>query len=382
MKSSIVTIGLFLLSLSCSNPLSEDVDHSEKIIESIENQYNSFLKINAGQNEKSGIYLNNGYFAGVNWNLFILSGDKRFEALANESLSSIEKHFQDSPDCCRGHELLAGFATGIKITQNDAYKKHLIETVKAMTHEFDPETGWFYLDEDSKSHTNYNFGFESIMKLESLFYVARLTADPVYYNIAIKHAEVILDSYFKHHSTADFPGEIMEYSGGNENSPLQADNTFQTDDFKLKSLIVYSCGLIFRETGDSKYRNLAESFVTLISEQLNYSGTKASGADLVQYINDNNVDITSLAVLTSALYDLSLSLDNKSLYIDKASQFISVLSTKKYFEYQNWPDKASLFHGNNTPKDVDLSSGGTFFIKEYFLLEALNKKQKLEESAS
>lgn len=337
MKSLLLITGLFLLSVSCSHPPTGDAVQSEKIIEDITNQYNVFLNLNLGQHANSEIQFCDGYFAGVNWNMFILSGHKKYEELAIESLSAIEQTYQDSLAWCAGHQLMAGFGNGIKVTQSDSYRKHLIEAVKTQTHDFDPETGRFYLND-----FNRTFGFESIMKLESLFYAARLTADPVYYNIAIKHAEIILDSFFENGSGMD---------------P-------QTDSFQVNSLMVYSCALLYRETGAIKYLRMAESILSDIPNQWNDSEIRVSDENRVPNSHENNVDITSLALLASALYDLCLSNDNQGSYAEKANEIIGVLSTRNYFDYDYLPDTRDQ----------------SFFIKEYFFLEALIKRQKLMES--
>ena len=378
MKLLALITGLLLLSLSCSNPRDEDTGQSDKILEQIENQYNLFLKLNSEQNANSKIQFCDGYFAGVNWNMFILSGHKKFEALAIESLSAIEQNYRDSAAWCTGNQLMAGFGKGIKVTQNDSYREHLINAVKELTHDFDPETGRFYWNGNPERDCSYTFGFESIMNLESLFFIARLTAEPVYYNIATKHAEMILNSRFKNTDKTDSNSELTEHSESSENIQLISDDPDYTDSLKLNSLIVYSSALMFRETGETKYLRTAERIVSEISIQFNNFKDQAPVTNLSQNINENDLDVTSLAVLASALYDLCLSTGNSEFYSERANDIISVLSTKSFFVSDNLQN-AGVLQQEKNESDGDLTRDSSFFIEEYFFLEALIKRQKLME---
>ncbi|MCF8381954.1 MAG: hypothetical protein K9H49_20465 [Bacteroidales bacterium] len=378
MKLLTLITGLLLLSLSCSNSRDEDTDQSEKILEQIENQYNLFLKLNSEQNENSEIQFCDGYFAGVNWNMFILSGHNKFEALAIESLSAIEQNYRDSAAWCTGNQLMAGFGKGIKVTQNDSYREHLINAVKELTHDFDPETGRFYWNGNPERDCSYTFGFESIMNLESLFFVARLTADPVYYNIATKHAEMIFNSRFENAANTDSNSELTEYSESFENIQLNSNDPDYTDSLKLNSLIVYSSALMFRETGEIKYLRTAERIVSEISRQFNNLKSQTTEINLSQNIIENDLDVTSLAVLASALYDLCLSTGKSENYSERANDIISVLSTKSFFVSDNLQN-AGVLQQENNESDGDLTRDSSFFIEEYFFLEALIKRQKLME---
>ena len=378
MKLLALITGLLLLSLSCSNPRDEDTGQSDKILEQIENQYNLFLKLNSEQNANSKIQFCDGYFAGVNWNMYILSGHKKFEALAIESLSAIEQNYRDSAAWCTGNQLMAGFGKGIKVTQNDSYREHLINAVKELTHDFDPETGRFYWNGNPERDCSYTFGFESIMNLESLFFIARLTAEPVYYNIATKHAEMILNSRFKNTDKTDSNSELTEHSESSENIQLISDDPDYTDSLKLNSLIVYSSALMFRETGETKYLRTAERIVSEISIQFNNFKDQAPVTNLSQNINENDLDVTSLAVLASALYDLCLSTGNSEFYSERANDIISVLSTKSFFVSDNLQN-AGVLQQEKNESDGDLTRDSSFFIEEYFFLEALIKRQKLME---
>jgi unsaturated chondroitin disaccharide hydrolase len=380
MKLVSLITGLLLLSLSCSNPRDEDADQSEKILEQIENQYNLFLKLNSEQNANSKIQFCDGYFAGVNWNMFKLSGHKKFEALAIESLSAIEQNYRDSAAWCTGNQLMAGFGKGIKVTQNDSYREHLINTVKELTHDFDPETGRFYWNGNPERDCSYTFGFESIMNLESLFFIARLTADPVYYNIATKHAEMILNSPYENADKTDFNSELTEHSESSENIQLNSADPNYTDSLKLNSLIVYSSALMFRETGEIKYLRTAERIVSDIYRQFNnFLSQQGPVTNRSQNINKNDLDLTSLAVLASALYDLCLSTGKSDYYSERANDIISVLSTKSYFVSDNLQNAGVLLQQKIIESDGNLTRESSFFIDEYFFLEALIKRQKLME---
>jgi unsaturated chondroitin disaccharide hydrolase len=379
MKLLTLIAGLLLLSLSCSNPRDEDTDQSDKILEQIENQYNLFLKLNSEQNVNSAIQFCDGYFAGVNWNMFILSGHKKFEELAIESLSAIEQNYRDSAAWCTGNQLMAGFGKGIKVTQNDSYREHLINAVKELTHDFDPETGRFYWNSSPDSDCSYSFGFESIMNLESLFFIARLTADPVYYNIAIKHAEMILNSRFENTDKTDSNNELTEHSESTENNQLNSDDPDYTDSLKLNSLIVYSSALMYRETGEIKYLRTAERIVSDIYRQFNnFLSQQGPVTNHSQNINENDLDVTSLAVLASALYDLCFSTGHREYYSEKANDIISVLSTNSFFVSDKLQN-AGVLQQKKNESDGDLTRDSSLFIEEYFFLEALIKRQKLME---
>jgi unsaturated chondroitin disaccharide hydrolase len=342
MKTMLLFFGLILVFFSCSHSRGGEDLNTHEIINNFENHYNLFQESYLNQDFNYENQIRNGYFAGFNWNMFLLSGKKEFESTAKESLSVLENDLVNSPVYPAGKHLLTSFGKGFKVTNKDCYQKVLIQAAIDLSVKFNQETGRF----DGEKQDIITI--ESAMNLELLFWIARVTGEPVYYNIASRHGETLISSC------------------------LDTNYSSQFDSQKVKPLLINCCVLLYKETGESEYLQIAEKTVSNVLQKLNSANPHSAS----QKINESEYDIASLAILASALYDLSqFSGKNKQLYTGKANEIIDLLSAKSYFDYENSPNSVpNMKDAEDFSKEPIWSN--IFFAKEFFFLEALVKKRR------
>jgi unsaturated chondroitin disaccharide hydrolase len=343
MKTFLLFLGLILVFFSCSNSRGGEDLNTHEIIDDFINQYIEFLEIHLNQDLKTETQIRNGYFAGFNWNMFFLSGKEEFESIAKESLEVLENDLVNSPVYPAGKHLLTSFGKGFKVTNKDCYQKVLIQAANDLSVKFNQKTGRF----DGEKQDIITI--ESAMNLELLFWIARVTGEPVYYNIASRHGETLISSC------------------------LDTNYSSQFDSQKVKPLIINCCVLLYKETGESEYLQIAEKSVLEVFQKLN---SVDSQKITDQKIDESGYDAASLAILASALYELSqFSGKNKYWYTDIANKIIDMLSAKSYFDYENSPNTVpNMKNAEDFNKEPVWSD--VFFAKEFFFLEALVKKRR------
>lgn len=343
MKTLLLFLGLIVILFSCCNSRGGEDLNTHKIIDDFENQYIEFLEIHLNQDLKTKNQIRNGYFAGFNWYMFLLSGKEEFKSIAKESLDVLQNDLAHSPVYPAGKHLLTSFGKGFKVTNKDVYQKVLIQAANDLSVKFNQETGRF----DGEKQDIITI--ESAMNLELLFWIARETGEPVYYNIASRHGETLINSYLDTYYSSQF------------------------DSQKLKPLVINCCVLLYKETGESEYLQIAEKSVLEVFQKLN---SVDSQKNTDQKIYESGYDAASLAILASALYELSqFSGKNKYWYTDKANDIIDMLSVKSYFDYENSPNNIpNMKNAEDYNKEPILSD--IFFVKEFFFLEALVKKRR------
>lgn len=371
MKSFLLFTGLVLVFFSCSNSRGGEDIGKHDFIHDFENQYQLFLEIQLNQNLNTENQIRNGYFAGFNWNMFRLSGKKQFKTLAEESLVNLDSSLIESSIYLSGKHLMTGYGEGFEATKNDSYQKVLIQAANMLSTNFNQKTGRF---NSEKQHPDI-ISIESVMNLELLFYMAEETGEPVYYNIATRHGKMLIQSSLN--NTVKINTEIKheKHSKKDEHSQFYSEYSTQTDSMKLKSLIITCCAILYEETRELEYLKIAENSVLEFLSELKSANSQSTD----QKINESEYDAASLAILASALYDLSwLSGKNIKSYTDKANDIINLLSTNSYFDYEN-----GLINDGNMRNphafDKELIRNDIFFEKEYFFLEALMKREEFRK---
>jgi rhamnogalacturonyl hydrolase YesR len=137
-----------------------------------------------------------GFFPGSLWYLFEYTKDKKFKEKAilfTESLRDLQ-NFTGHHDI--GFMMNCSFGNGLRLTNNEEYKKILIQSAKSLCSRFRPNVGCIQ-SWSSSEKWECPVIVDNMMNLELLFKATELTGDSLFYNIAIKHAETTLKNHYR-----------------------------------------------------------------------------------------------------------------------------------------------------------------------------------------
>lgn len=338
-----------------------------------------------------------GFWPGNLWYLYEYTKDSAWKKEAIKWTESLEKNQFNTKHHDLGFMMYCSYGNAYRITGNEAYKAILIQSAKSLISRYESTVGsiksWDYrLSWDGKTMWHYPVIMDNLMNLELLFFATKVTGDPVYRNVAIRHAETTM----KNHVRNDFSSfHVVNYDAATgkvlhrQTCQGYADNSTWA---RGQAWGIYGFTMVYRETGDKRFLETAKKMADFYINHPNLPKDKIPYWDFnvnqKGYTPDwkydatkfNYVprDVSSAAIVSSALFELSQQLGSKGAAYKKfAVATINSLSTAEYLAEAGTNgffilkhSVGSFPHGNEI--DVPL------VYADYYYLEALLRYRKLQ----
>lgn len=325
-----------------------------------------------------------GFFPANLWLTYKLTGDDKWKAQAENFTESLDtlQYLTTTHDL--GFMIGCPYLAGIRFADKDDYKSVIVQAAKSLSTRYRPEAGviqsW---DTDRGWQRKRGWKcpviIDNMMNLELLFEASLISGDSVYYDIAVKHADMTLKNHFR----KDYSSyHVVDYDP--ETGQVRSKQTAQgyADESawsRGQAWGLYGYTVCYRYTKDRKYIDQAVKIADFIFNNKNLP------KDMVPYWDYNAPDIpdaprdaSAAAITASALYELSGYIDVND-YIEKADLILQSLSSSNYCaklgENGNFilmHSVGSLPHGNEI--DVPLN------YADYYYLEALLRRYYLMQS--
>lgn len=322
-----------------------------------------------------------GFFPGELWYMYEYTKDEYWKEKAIEYTDLLEplKSYRGTHDL--GFMLYCSFGNGYRLNPTNHYKEVLIEGANSLISRFNPTVGCIRSWDHNSDKWQFPVIVDNMMNLEFLFWATKMTGDPVYRDVAIKHADTTLE----HHFRADYSSyHVIDYdtiTGNVLNRHTHQGYGHETAWARGQAWGLYGYVLCYRETGDRKYLEQAERIANFIFNHPNMP------TDLIPYwdFDDPDIpqsprDVSASTVTASALYELSGYVANGKDYIAKADLILNNL-TRSYrvplHEQHGFLLNSSTGHKpHGTEIDVPI------VYADYYFVEALIRKQHLAEKGA
>ncbi len=316
-----------------------------------------------------------GFFPGVLWFLYELTGEKKWEDQARVFTANIEGEKLNGKTHDMGFKIYCSFGTGYNLTKDPKYKDVIIQAAKTLATRFNPVVGCIRSWDHNTDKWDFPVIIDNMMNLELLFAATKLTGDSSFYKIAVSHANTTMKNHFR----PDFSSyHVIDYD--TLTGKVLHRNTHQgfSDESawaRGQAWALYGYTMCYRETRDPKYLQQAENIASFILNRPNMP------KDMVPYwdFNAGNIpeeprDASAGAIIASAFLDLSTFSNNGSLYRNRADQIIESL-TKNYRSPIGENKGFILIHSTgskpmNSEVDVPLT------YADYYYLEALSRSKR------
>ncbi len=322
-----------------------------------------------------------GFFAGTLWYMYELTGDETWAGHARkhtEILDSIQ-YLTWHHDV--GFMIYDSYGNGLRLKNIPGYKDVCVNTAKSLSTRFRPGAGIIQswnVDRGWQSERGWKCPviIDNMMNLELLFKATEFSGDSTYAKIAISHADKTMENHFRpdyscYHVVDYDPetGEVLHRC----TAQGYADESAWA---RGQAWALYGYTAAYRFTGYDRYLRQAENVAGFIFNDPNMP------EDLVPYwdfdapdIPDTYRDVSSAAIMASALYELGYLTDNAS-YWEKADRIIASLSTPAYRAAQGTNGGFILMHSvgsipHGSSIDVPLN------YADYYFLEALIRKRNI-----
>ncbi len=317
-----------------------------------------------------------GFFPGVYWLYYQLTGDK---AIEKEALKFTAR-LSDIPAIKTTHDLgfmvFCSYGKQYEVEKDSVSAAAIVEASNSLISRFDPSIGLIRSWNFGK--WNYPVIIDNMMNLEMLFWASEYTGNPQYRDIAIKHADKTMENHFREDNSSY---HVVSY---NNDGTVESKGTHQgysdsSSWSRGQAWALYGYTLCYRFTKDNRYLEQSENIAALIIDN------KTTPEDHIPYwdydapnIPDEPRDASAAAVTASALLELQLYVDKSlaKIYKDYAASIIRSLSSPEYLADKGDNGFFILKHSTGAASlgsEIDVP----LVYADYYFLEALKRYREL-----
>jgi hypothetical protein len=321
-----------------------------------------------------------GFFPGTLWYMYQFTGLAKWKHSAERFTAPLEREKFTTTTHDLGFMIGCSFGKGYELTANPAYRDILIQAAQSLITRFNPEIGAIRSWNHNSDKWMYPVIIDNMMNLELLFWASKNTGDPVYANIAVKHAHTTLESHFRDdfssYHVIDFDTITGEIRNRHTHQGLHHESAWA----RGQAWGLYGFTMTYRETGKPEFLKVAEKIADFYLNHPNLP------EDLVPYW-DFNVepgkgeprDVSAATITASALFELASFIPAKrSFYQNKATRILKSVA-ENYMSPPGGNHGFILSHStghkpNNSEVDVPI------MYADYYFLEALSRKSNFNKS--
>ncbi len=337
-----------------------------------------------------------GFYAGTLWRMYELTKDKKWKAEAIRWTEKLEPVKTMTTNHDIGFMMFSSFGNGYRLTGNPYYKEVLITAAKSLLTRYYPGAGviksWNYQKAwDGKTEWFFPVIIDNMMNLELLFFASKASGDPVFRNIAIKHAEMTMKNHLRSNFSSyhvvdyDSVSGLVKHKGTNQG--LTDESTWS----RGQAWGIYGFTMVYRETKDLRFLTVAQKMADFYLDHPNLPEDKIPYWDF--NVPDTGYkpqweyhpeqypviprDASAAAITCSALMELSQYSGNKSSrYLQAASQMLCSLSGPSYCARSGLNNNFILMHCvGDFPYGFEIDVPLNY--ADYYFLEALQRYQNI-----
>jgi unsaturated chondroitin disaccharide hydrolase len=313
------------------------------------------------------------FFIGSIWKMYELTNNEHYKKLADSYTKALLKTKFASCSHLRASELIASFGMAYSVTGNPIYKKVIIGKANYMLNQFDKNAEMIIppIHCDSLAEPLVRNFSISLLDLELLLFAWKITNEPVYYNVAIAHAE----SFTEHLESADTLEYMFEknlsmsytknVAGRNSSKSIQLF-------FEAKTLLGYL--MLYRETERIEFLEQAEKITTHILDNYQLTGRYLTEDYSSSAKLNCQIEAAAESVLALGFCELSNLTKNDYEYINYAENIIQALRKRGNFQYLiDYADADKILSCEEKKNDSLVFHYQSQM--EYYVLEAILKRK-------
>ena len=322
-----------------------------------------------------------GFFPGVLWYLYELTGKEQWKSKAEVFTATIENEKWNAGTHDMGFKIYCSFGNGYRLTNNETFRDVVIQSAKTLSKRFNPKTGCIRSWDHSTDKWANPVIIDNMMNLELLFEASKLTGDSSFYQIAVSHANTTMKNHFRPDYSSYHVIDYDSITGSVLKKNTHQGFSHESAWSRGQAWGLYGYTMCYRETRDPKYLLQAERIAGFILNHPNLP------KDLVPYwdfnapgIPNEPRDASAGAIIASALYELSL-YSKEGKYFKNMADKITKNLTSGYRSPIGSNKGFILVHStgskpSNSEVDVPLN------YADYYYLEAILRQKKLNEKKS
>ena len=319
-----------------------------------------------------------GFFPGILWYMYEYTQDAYWKQKAESFTQPLEREKINGGTHDMGFKIFCSFGKGYRLTNNQEYKKIILEAAYTLTTRFKPNVGCIRSWDHNQDKWQCPVIIDNMMNLELLFWAFKESKDSTFYRIAVSHAATTLKNHFRPDNSSYHVVDYDTLTGQILNKHTHQGYSHESAWSRGQAWGLYGYTMTYRETRMPEFLEQAKKIA-------NYMFThKNIPADLIPYwdFNAPNIpneprDVSAATISASALYELSLYDNaNAAQYRQWADAILENL-TKNYRAKLQADRGFLLLHSTGSAphkSEIDVP----IIYADYFFIEALLRKKRYE----
>jgi len=315
-----------------------------------------------------------GFYPGTLFYLYRATGDKEIfeEGLKRVKLMEDQQYLTKHHDV--GFMMYCSYGNLLKIDPQKEYEDILINSAYSLSKRYNDKVksirSWGEIDDED----NFVVIIDNMMNLELLLWAAKVTGDKQLYEIAVNHANTTMNNHFRPDNSSF---HVVEYNPATgEILKKRTAQGFADESAWARGQAwgLYGFTMMYRETNDEKYLNMADNIASFIINHPNLPEDKVPYWDFNDpKIPDTYRDASAGAIIASSLIELSkYNRKDSDVYLQTALQILKTLSSDEFSSEVGENKGFLLTHSVanlNRNADVDVPLP----YADYYYVEALHR---------
>jgi rhamnogalacturonyl hydrolase YesR len=315
-----------------------------------------------------------GFYPGILWYMYELTGYDSWREKALDYTSKLENQMYNASNHDVGFRMFCSYGNAFRITGDTTFIPILVQSAETLIGRYNKKVGCIRSWDFNTDVWEYPVIIDNMMNLELLFWATEQTGDPLYREIAIRHADKTLEHHFRPDYSSfhvvDYDSISGEVRGKYTHQGFNPGSAWA----RGQSWGLYGFTMAYRFTRDPRYLEQAEGIAHFL---INHPDLPKDRIPIWDYdaprLRREPRDASAAAIMASALYELSEYAVDGEYYRERADWIMESLSSEEYRS----PD------GDNFGFILDHSTGGLpqnseidvpIIYADYYYLEALLRR--------
>ncbi|ACU03182.1 glycoside hydrolase family 88 protein [Pedobacter heparinus] len=322
-----------------------------------------------------------GFYPGTLLLLYEFNNSNKFKEEALKKLKVLKKEQFNTGTHDLGFMMYCSFGTAKRLFKTKAYDPVLLNSAASLSQRFHDEVGLIRSWDHKPEKWKYPVIIDNMMNLELLTWASRLSGNQRFYNIAKQHADLTIKNHFRPDYSSYHVIDYDPKTGKVLNKLTEQGYSDESAWARGQAWALYGYTMMYRETGDAKYLEMAMHIADYILKHPNLP------ADKIPYWDFNAPDqsaaprdASAAAVMSSALIELSgfSKGDKGKVYLKTAEAMLRQLSSPEYLAQPGTNGGFILKHSvgflpAGSEVDVPLSYADYYYVEAMLRYRTLKK---------
>lgn len=333
-----------------------------------------------------------GFFAGSLWQMYAFTHNDYWRQQAVTWTWPVEEAKWHEGTHDLGFIINNSFGRAYDLTGERSYRDVVLQATNTLIKRYSPTTKCIRSWDHHADKWRFPVIIDNMMNLELLFRATQFTGDSTYWKIAVSHANITMKNHFREDYSSFHVVDYDPLTG----KVLTKCTAQGFSDASLwsrgQAWALYGFTMCYRFTHDETYLKQSEHVADFIIGLSNMPDDGIPYWDmwvptvknLTSHISIDTVprDASAAAIMASALYELSCYVPSEKgkRYRDVADMIVSSLNKHYQAERGNHYGFLLLHSVGNFPAGSEIDT--SLVYADYYYLEALIRKDKLENSMS